>query len=380
MEATKVNDLAARALLTFNELSDKGKTDDKSISKAAVEYRAEVESLSRMEQEALAKEMIDRFFDGLKRKEDRVTSTRGVPVGTKGHGFKDLRRSPSLLTTTRSKEEILQHIEMMRMYLLCVELIFSAELQRYAHHIFKLLQEKGLYRHQMKKYANALKDATDRLQRLSNMTNRELVTSQAEMISARKLYTKDYYEDGGDIINRLSAGFQRMFGMELKRLRMDNKWIAERMNLKHPDLMAEIFTLQALAITDIELLAHCQKNVMNFGRGRIQDKGVRGSHSEPLLNAAKALADQFMDRNVDIPEEPTMLMRKHMNEFQQRLTSPEMHVLFNGQFLALKMDFVEYYFARLRMEQEEGKVNMAAIREVWYRLGSKEMFGSCSRN
>lgn len=367
-----VNDLAARSLLAFNELCDNGKVDDESISKVAAEYRNEVESLSRREQEALAKEMIDQYFDGLKRKVDKVIKIPRVPVGQKEHGPKGFKRTPSLLTTTRSTEEIQQHIKLMKMYLLCIELIFSAELQRFSHRIFTLLKEKGLYRHQMKRYANALKDATDRLQRLSNITNRELVTEQAEMVSARKLYAADYYEDGGDFINRLSAGFHRMFEVELKRLRMDNKWIAEQMNLNYPDLMAEIFTLQALASTDIELLAHCQKNIMNFGRGKIRDKGVRGSHSEPLLNAAKALADQFVDRNVDIPSEPAMLMRKHKKEFHQRLTSPEMFDLFNGQFLALKMDFVEYYFARLRMEQEEGKVNMAAIREVWYRLGSKE--------
>ena len=366
-----VNDLAARSLLAFNELCDNGKVDDESISKVAAEYRNEVESLSRREQEALTKEMIDRFFDGLKRKEDRVTSIRGVPVGQKKHGSKGFRRSPSLLTTTRSTEEIQQHIEMMQMYLLCVELIFSAELQRYAHHILKLLQEKGLYRHQMKRYANALKEATERLQRMCNVSNRELVTAQAEMVSAKGLYVKDYYEDGGDIINRLSAGFHRMFGVELKRLRLDNKWIAEQMNLKHPDLIAEIFTLQALASTDIELLEHCQKDIMNYGRGKIRDKGVRGSHSEPMLGAAKALADQFVDRNVYIPTEPAIMMRNHMKEFHQRLTSPDMLDFFNGQFLALKMDFVEYYFARLRMEQEEGRVNLAAIRDVWYRMGSK---------
>lgn len=278
----------------------------------------------------------------------------------------------SMLTTTRSKEEIQQHIELMQMYLLCVELIFSAELQRHAHHILRLLQEKGLYRHQMKRYANALKDATERLQRMCNASNRELVAAQTEMVSARRLYTKDYYEDGGDIINRLSAGFHRMFGVELKRLRMDNKWIAEQMNLKHPDLIAEIFTLQALASTDIELLAHCQKDIMNYGRGKIRDKGVRGSHSEPMLAAAKALADQFVDRNAYIPAEPAVLMRNHMKEFHQRLTSPDMFDFFNGQFLSLKMDFVEYYFARLRMEQEEGGVSAAAIRDVWYRMGSKE--------
>lgn len=371
-EIRGVNDLAARSLLAFNELCDNGKVNDESISKVAAEYRNEVESLSRREQEALAKEMIDRFFDGLKRKEDRVTSTRGVPVGQKKHASKGLRRSPSLLTTTRSTEEIQQHIEMMQMYRICVELIFSAELQRYAHHILKLLQEKGLYRHQMKRYANALKEATERLQRMCNVSNRELVTVQAEMVSAKGLYVKDYYEDGGDIINRLSAGFHRMFGVELKRLRMDNKWIAEQMGLKHPELMAEIFTLQALASTDIELLEHCQKDIMNYGRGKIRDRGTRGSHSEPMLAAARALADQFVDRNTDIPAEPAILMRQHMKEFHERLTGKEMFDFFNGQFLALKMDFVEYYFARLRMEQEEGRVNIAAIRDVWFRMGSKE--------
>ena len=80
-----VNDLAARSLLAFNELCDNGKVDDESISKVAAEYRNEVESLSRKEQEALTKEMIDRFFDGLKRKEDmRRRMARRFPIAPSG--------------------------------------------------------------------------------------------------------------------------------------------------------------------------------------------------------------------------------------------------------------------------------------------------------
>lgn len=370
----KANDLATRSVRAFYELCNRGRTDDESVSKLAAEFKAEMEGLSWMEQEAAAKDMIDQFFDGLKQEVDKRTSVKAdsLIVNKRKTQTAGLKYTPSMIKTLHTKEEINDRIRLMQMYLLCIELIFSAEMQRLAIHVLQLLKEKGLYRHQLKKYANKLKEVTEFLQRRSNMSNKDLVTTQAEIASYKKLWAMDYYEDGGDIINRLSVGFNRTYGMEIKRLRLDCKWMAQQMELKHPDLMSEIFTLQALAQTDIELWQHCQKHIVNYGRGKVQDRCVKGSHSEAMLHAAKSLSDQFIDRQADAPAESAALLRKHITEFHEKLTAEAMFDFFEGQFLALKMDFVEYYFARLRMDMEEGKVSIAAIRDVWFRMGSKE--------
>ena len=329
---------------------------------------------TKKEQDAVGEEMVARFLEGLSNQAINETATvkTGFLTKTRRHEQPGLKTTPSMLTTLHTREEINERIRLMQMYLLCMELIFSAEMQRLAIHVLNLLKEKGLYRHQLKKYANKLREVTEFLQRRSNMSNKDLVMMQAEIASLKKLYAKDFYEDGGDIVNRLSVGFNRIYGVEIKRLRLDSKWMAQQMDLKHPDLMSEIFTLQALAQTDIELWQHCQKHIIDFGRGKVQDRCVTGSHSAAMLHAAKNLSGQLVNRNAEATTESGTMLRKHIAEFHEKLTSEAIFEFFEGQFMALKMEFVEYYFARVRMDMEDGKVSIASIRDIWFRMGTKE--------
>ena len=281
-------------------------------------------------------------------------------------------RGYSMFSTLRSAEEIQDDIHVLTTFLACNELIFANEMQRYSFHILDMLKEKNLYRHELKKYANRLKDVTDNMMWRSNDTDRHVTLKQCLMATPYHSYGNDFYEEGGGLLNRMAINFHRNFELKLKRIQMDNLWIAKEMKLKHPDLISEIFTLSALARTDIELFNEVQKRIESVARGRLKSKSrIKSTHSEAMLNASMNLSDKFVNRTAIMPEEPALLMRKHLAEFQKDITGEEQFEFFNGQFMALKMDYIEYYLARLRMDMDKGRMKVAQIRDVWYRLGKK---------
>ena len=279
----------------------------------------------------------------------------------------------SLLASQRPAEEIREDIGVMTTFLACSELLFADQMQRYSRHILQMLQEKNLYRHELKKYANKLREVTDAMMLRSNCTDRSITLKQCSLISPKGLYGKDFYEEGGGLLGRMSLAFHKDFEVKFKRIRMDNKWIADSMKLKHPDLLAEIFTLTSLAQCDIELFDAVQKKLDSITRGRLKSKScIKSTHSEAMRNAARNLSDRFVNRMAEMPTQQTLLMRQHIQEFQQDITGGQQFEFFNGQFLALKMEVVEYYLARLRMDMTKGRIGVEQIRDVWYRMGRKE--------
>lgn len=277
-----------------------------------------------------------------------------------------------MTSTLRSAEEIQQDIHALTTFLACSELLFANEMQRYSYRILNMLKEKNLYRHELKKYANKLKEVTDTMMWRSNDTDRYVTLKQCLMATPYHSYGADFYEEGGGLLNRMAINFHRNFELKFKRIQMDNLWIAKEMKMKHPDLVSEIFTLSALARTDIELFDEVQKRIESVARGRLRSKSrIKSLHSEAMLNASMNLSDKFVSRTAIMPEEPALLMRKHVAEFQNDITSEGQFEFFEGQFLALKMDYIEYYLARLRMDMNKGRLSVAQIRDVWYRLGKK---------
>jgi hypothetical protein len=153
---------------------------------------------------------------------------------------------------------------------------------------------------------------------------------------------------------------------------MDNREVAKKLNLKHPDLMSEIFTLLALSETAVDLYTFCHKRVRSIGRGRLIDRSVKSTHHESVRNAAKGLVDQFLSRNAEMPEAESLRARKHVEEFQMELMQDEAFEMFNAQYMATRIDYIEFYLGSVRMEIEKGTVGKALIREVWKRLGTKQ--------
>lgn len=281
-------------------------------------------------------------------------------------------RGYSMISTMRSAEEIQEDIHVLTTFLACSELLFADEMQRHSFRILDMLKEKNLYRHELKKYANKLKEVTDNMMYRSNDTDRHVTIKQCLLTTPYHSYGKDFYEEGGGLLNRMVITFHRNFELKLKRIQMDNLWIAKEMKMKHPDLVSEIFTLSALAKKDIELFDSVQKRIEAVARGRLKSKSrIKSTHSEAMLNATMNLSDRFVNRMAVIPEEPALLMQKHLAEFYQDISGQEQFEFFNSQFMALKMEYIEYYLARLRMDMDKGRMKVAQIRDVWYRLGKK---------
>ena len=283
-------------------------------------------------------------------------------------------RGYSMISTLRSAEDIQEDIHVLTTFLACSELLFANEMQRYSFRILDLLKEKNLYRHELKKYANKLKEVTDTMMYRSNDTDRHVTLKQCLITTPYYSYGEDFYEEGGGLLNRMAINFHKNFEVKFKRIQMDNLWIAKEMKLQHPDLISEIFTLSALAKKDIELFDSVQKRIEAAARGRLKSKSrIKSTHSEAMLNAAMNLSDRFVSRTAIMPNEPALLMRKHLEEFYKDISGEEQFEFFNSQFMALKMDYIEYYLARLRMDITKGRLKVAQIRDVWYRLGKKHV-------
>ena len=289
----------------------------------------------------------------------------------------------SMVSTQKDTSEIKEMITLMNNYLMCSELIFCDLEQKYAFRILKLLEEKGLYRHQLKKYANKLREVTDMLQMRIRDNDRMATFRSCKLTFPSSRYCSEFYEQGGGVAAKLQLAFMRMFDVKLKLIRMDNREIAKKMNLKHPDLLSEIFTLLALAETSIELFAFCQKQIRITGRGRLIDHTVKSMHHESVRNAVRNLMDHFVNRSAIMPETETVRAREHVKEFQTELVQDSMFQMFNAQYIAVRMKYIEFYMASVRMEIENRTIGRGLIREVWNRLGTrqstKSFFGQLAR-
>ena len=160
--------------------------------------------------------------------------------------------------------------------------------------------------------------------------------------------------------------------MKLKLIRMDNREIAKKIGLKHPDLLSEIFTLLALAETSIELFGFCQKQIRIAGRGRLIDHTVKSTHHESVRNSVRNLLDQFVSRSIVMPEYETARVRDHVREFQSELVKDDVFEMFNAQYMSVRMKYIEFYLAGARMDMENGTVGRGLIREVWDRMGTRQ--------
>lgn len=278
----------------------------------------------------------------------------------------------SMVATQKKASEIREVITLMNNYLMCNEIIFCDLEQKYTFRILDMLEEKGLYRHQMKKHANRLRELTGTLQMRIRDNDRMSTWRSSGLIMPSNRYADSMYEQMGGIASKLQVAFLEMFDIKLKLIRLDSRELVRKMNLKHTDLLSEVFTMLALTETAIELFAFCQKQIRIAGRGRLIDHTIKSTHHESVRNAVKGLLDQFVSRGTDVPKEEALRAREHVKEFQQELVKDGMFEMFNAQYMSLRMDYIEFYLASARMEIENGTVGRGLIREVWKRLGTRQ--------
>lgn len=281
-------------------------------------------------------------------------------------------RPYSMVATQKKSSEIREFISLMNNYLMCIEIIFCDLEQKYVYYILDMLKEKGLYRHQFKKHVNRLREITGTLQMRIRDNDKAATLRSSSLVMSSCRYADNMFEENAGIGFKLQDAFLRMFDMKLKLIRMDNRETAKKMGVNHPDLMSEIFTLLAISETAIELFSFCQKQIRIAGRGRIIDHSIKSTHHESVRNAVRGLIDQFVRRGTVIPQEEAMRSRKHVGEFQQELTGDSVFEMFNSQYMALRIGYIEFYLASVRLQMERGTIGRAVIREVWRRLGTRK--------
>lgn len=282
------------------------------------------------------------------------------------------QKAYSMVSTQKSTGEIREMITLMNNFLMCNEIIFCDLEQKYACRIMDILTEKGLYRHQLKKYANKLREVTGMLQMRVRDNGQSATMKSCRLVMPSGRYAEQFCEEAIGIAFKLQKAFLRMFDVKLKLIRMDNKEIALKGGMKHPDLMSEIFTLLALSETAIELYSFCQKQIRIAGRGRLIDHSIKSTHHESVRNAVRNLIDQFASRSSDLPQQESLRARKHVEEFQKELVKDGMFEMFNAQYMSVRMDYIEFYLASVRLDIENGAVGYGLIREVWQRLGTRQ--------
>ena len=280
----------------------------------------------------------------------------------------------SMIRSNAAKKDIEDAIDVLNTFLLFSELILAGEMERYATRAIKYMEEHNMLRHQIKKQTSTIKDTLSTMLRRCNWEDREVVLGQSLLVTWNYDYGKRFYEDGGSLLNRLQLTFSRAYALKIKRIRIYNRRLAESAGMKHEDLMADLLTVSALAQTDIELFNEVQSRKRAAARGRGTFRTIKNTHCEALVNAVQCILDQFCPRHSEVPEEQSALLRTHLREFQTDITSPKQFEMFDGQIIALGMDFIEYLLATMRMEMEKGKnvLPYKLMRMVRIRMGSRK--------
>ena len=279
-----------------------------------------------------------------------------------------------LSMTVNDAETISRDIKAVVTYLVNCELILAGEVQRYAYHVLDMIKERGQYRHLMKKYANTLKQQTDDLVRRCTQVEYVIVEKEVHKMNGHGTWWREFFDDGGGLVNRLCMIFAKENASQLELIRMACKQMADSLKIENSDLLSEIYMAQALAQTDIELYECCQKTAESIGRGRVVSHCIKSLHSEAMVNSCKNLVDHFVKRTVNYRQNEVASMRGHLRKLQQNLSEERMFETINSCYTALRMDYIEYFLGKLRVEMEKGKNSLPwpAVRMIRRRMGSRD--------
>lgn len=279
-----------------------------------------------------------------------------------------------LSMTLQDAETISRDIKAVVTYLVNCELILAGEVQRYAYHVLRMIQERGLYRHLMKKYANVLKQQTDDLVRRCTQVETVIVEKEVRKMNPHGTWWREFFDDGGGLVNRLCMLFSKENSLQLDLIRMGCKQMADSLKIANSDLLSEIYMVQALAQTDIELYECCQKTAESIGRGRVASHCIKSLHSEAMVNSTRNLVDHFVKRTVSYRPQDVASMRGHIKKLQQNLSEERMFENINSCYTALRMDYIEYFLGKIRVEMEKGKnsLPLPVLRMMRTRMGSRD--------
>lgn len=273
--------------------------------------------------------------------------------------------------TEMQAEEIKAQVKFLQNTLLYWDMILCSQIQQLAYRTINSLKEQGLYRHEFKKYANALNDEARRLQIRIKDNDKALVLKWCRRIDGRRVYTHEFFEDGASIVSKFSLAYAEKFHLMWEAVRLDCRTIAGYLSEKYDPIVAGLLELEALTHTGVDLFDTCVRRMKNLVAGHGKASITKSSHHESMRNAVYNLLRKFGKASQEVPEEHSKYAREHLAAMQTAMVQESAEDLFQDQFDALSNEFIHYMMAWMRIDLEYGKPKLGAIRLVYERLGTR---------
>lgn len=273
--------------------------------------------------------------------------------------------------TPQQAEEIRAKVKFLQNFLLYYDMILCSEIQRYAYKVKDVLKDKGMYRHELKRFVNALLDEARKLQMRVKDNDRIIVLKWCSRMDPKCVFAKQYQGNGASIVNRFVLAFLKEFHKEWAVVELDCRTVAKRVLPKHSDIVGDLLKLEALSNTGIELFDTCVKKMKALVAGHGTSSITKSTHHESMRCAVWNLLRKLgINLNVATDTEREY-SRKHLAAMQTKMAVIGMGDFFQHEFDKLSEEFADYMVASIYMEMRNGKVGMGEKRFVLERLGLK---------
>lgn len=273
--------------------------------------------------------------------------------------------------TPQQAEEIRAKVKFLQNFLLYYDIIICSEIQRYAYNVKNALTDKGLYRHELKRFINSLLDESRKLQMRVQDNNRILVLKWCSRMDPKCVFAKQYQEKGASIANRFVLAYLKEFQKEWAEVELDCRTIAKRASAKHPDIVGDLFKLEVLSNMGIDLFDTCVKQMKALVAGHGTSSITKSTHHESMRCAVWNLLRKLGVKPNVATETEEEYTRKHLEELLQKMETVGMGDFFQYEFDKLSEEFANYMAASVYMDMKNGKVSIGYIRFVLEKLGTK---------
>lgn len=274
--------------------------------------------------------------------------------------------------TQKQLTDLKLNIQLLKNFLMYWDMILCTEIQRIAFSVISEMKELGLYRHELKKRANKLRDEATLQQMTAKGNDRSKVVLWCRRIDVRDTYTREFFEDGGSIVTKFVLGFYEKFGKQWEVVQFDCRNAAKVMKVKYPGLIEKLLELDAMTNTGIELYDTCVKKIKTLTAGYGKVSITRRTHHESMRSAVHNLMRSLGEGSKPLPETERKYARQHLFDLQVSMAEDSTNDFFQSYFHSLSDDFIVYMMAWMRIDMEFDKLKYGAIRNVYYRLGDRK--------
>lgn len=273
--------------------------------------------------------------------------------------------------TKEQIDELHQQMNALRDLLLYWDTVLCGEIQRYAFHVLRQMQEKNLYRHELKKYANKLIEEARKLQIRIKDNDKTMVLEWCLRTDKRKAFAAAFFEDGGSIVSKFAMAYQKEFKTDWDVVWKDCEMVSRKTNTKHPDIVCRLLALEALTNTGVELYDSCVNRMKKIMLGKGSFNIRKSTHHESMRNAVHNLLSRMVSGNIDLSDVQSRYAREHLAALQRKMIEKGSGEFFQEQFNQLTREFTHYMIAWMRMELTGGQMSIATIRTLYDRLGTR---------